>query len=220
MRSNTTTPTADKLRRASGRSAGEPDENRPSSARGTRARLSGRSVRRRRCQFPVAADHAVDVAVTPLAIPETSAADTPFALQPDALKCSLFRDVVDGRTGPDAVARGRREEIVDEQTLRRGACAAPAVLGVNQSAELPHARPWTIVLAPIDPPQKRVGIVCEAIEAHQINLLKWAQANCEFFHKLDSPTSRTEPHATVDRDRGLCAQTTILHIVTLHADEN
>ena len=137
MRSNTTTPTADKLRRASGRSAGEPDENRPSSARGTRARLSGRSVRRRRCQFPVAADHAVDVAVTPLAIPETSAADTPFALQPDTLKCSLFRDVVDGRTGPDAVARGRREEIVDEQTLRRGACAAPAVLGGQSKRRTP-----------------------------------------------------------------------------------
>src|SRR5438105_5406342 len=94
----------------------------------------------------------VDQAVSPPAVPEVGAPQQALAAEAALLQRPLLGQVVDLRSGPDAVGGRRRQQVLYKQALGGRAHPLPPELGRDEGADLPDPRTRTPVLAPDDPP--------------------------------------------------------------------
>jgi hypothetical protein len=79
-------------------------------------------------------------AVAPASVPKAIAPQHALALEADALQRSLLGDVVDLGRGLEAVDRRRREQVVDELSLRLGSDPTSSMLGVDPDPDLEVSR--------------------------------------------------------------------------------
>jgi hypothetical protein len=108
--------------------------------------------------LPVGARHAIDVTVPPAAIAIVVTTQASFTCEPNTLECTLLSDVLDLGAAPDAMARCRCEQVVDQLTLRITARTLASKLRCEQDSDLPNPGAAAFVLSPVDATHERVVV--------------------------------------------------------------